>query len=46
LEDFFEKMRRPSASTSNTPPEDSISLISASGKVRRISAARPAARGS
>src|SRR5512135_569862 len=43
---FFEKIRRPSASTSNTPPEDSISLISAPGKDRRISAARPAARGS
>ncbi len=44
--DFLENTRRPSTSTSNTPPEDWISLTSACGWALRISAARPAARGS
>src|SRR6266704_5441469 len=43
---FLEKMRRPSTSTSNTPPDDWINFTSAWGYVLRISAARPAARGS
>ena len=43
---FFEKMRRPSTSTSNTPPEDWTSFTSACGYTLRSSAARPAARGS
>src|SRR4029077_18106438 len=43
---FLEKTRRPSTSTSNTPPDDWISFTSACGYVFRISAARPAARGS
>src|SRR5438876_457477 len=43
---FFEKIRRPSTSTSNTPPEDWISFTSACGYTLRSSAARPAARGS
>ena len=44
--DFLENTRRPSTSTSNTPPDDWISLTSACGWALRISAARPAARGS
>src|SRR6266581_1481140 len=43
---FLEKILRPSTSTSNTPPEDWISFTSACGYTVRISAARPAARGS
>src|SRR5574341_149717 len=44
--DFLENTRRPSASTSKKPPEDSMSFTSASGNALRISAARPVARGS
>src|SRR5439155_14761238 len=43
---FLENTLWPSTPTSNTPPADSIILTSACGKALRISAARPAARGS
>jgi len=42
----FSKIGRPSYDTSNRPPLDGISSISASGKCLRTSAARPVARGS